>query len=119
VRFIALVLRRLQRLIPVLIGVSVLCFILIRVLPGDPILSIVPETATAEDIERTRIRYGLDRPVLIQYFDYMAGVVRGDFGTSIQTNRSIVEQIRERLPRTLELIGFGFLFSLLLSVSLG
>ena len=118
-RFIALVLRRLQRLIPVLIGVSVLCFILIRVLPGDPILSIVPETATAEDIERTRIRYGLDRPVLIQYLDYMAGVVRGDFGTSIQTNRSIVEQIRERLPRTLELIGFGFLFSLFLSVSLG
>ena len=89
VRFIALILRRLQRLIPVLIGVSVLCFALIRVLPGDPILSIVPETATAEDIERTRIRYGLDRPIIVQYVDYMAGVVRGDFGTSIQTNRSV------------------------------
>ena len=118
-RFIALILRRLQRLIPVLIGVSVLCFALIRVLPGDPILSIVPETATAEDIKRARIRYGLDRPITVQYVDYMAGVVRGDFGTSIQTNRSVAEQIRERLPRTLELIGYGFLFSLFLSVSLG
>ena len=94
-RFIALVLRRLQRLIPVLIGVSVLCFALIRVLPGDPILSIVPETATTEDIKRARIRYGLDRPIIVQYVDYMAGVVRGDFGTSIQTNRSIDEQIRD------------------------
>lgn len=118
-RVFALILRRLQRLIPVLIGVSVLCFVLIRVLPGDPILSIVPETATAEDIERTRVRYGLDQPISIQYFKYMRGVLHGDFGTSIQTNRLVVEQIRERLPRTLELIGYGFLFSLVLSISLG
>ena len=92
---------------------------LIRVLPGDPILSIVPETATEEDIERTRIRYGLDRPIFIQYFDYMSGVFRGDYGTSIQTNRAVVEQIRERLPRTLELVLYGFIFSLLLSIFLG
>ena len=92
---------------------------LIRVLPGDPILSIVPETATEEDIERTRIRYGLDRPIFIQYFDYMSGVFRGDFGTSIQTNRAVVEQIQERLPRTLELVLYGFIFSLLLSIFLG
>ena len=118
-RVIALILRRLQRLIPVLIGVSVLCFVLIRVLPGDPILSIVPETATAEDIERTRVRYGLDKPISVQYLSYMRGVLQGDFGTSIQTNRPVVEQIRERLPRTLELISYGFLFSLLLSIALG
>ena len=118
-RVIALILRRLQRLIPVLIGVSVLCFALIRVLPGDPILSIVPETATAEDIQRMRVRYGLDRSIGAQYFDYMKGVLQGDFGTSIQTNRPVFEQIRERLPRTLELIGYGFLFALILSLFLG
>lgn len=106
-------------LAPVLVGVSILCFLLIRVLPGDPILSIVPETATAEDIERTRARYGLDRPILTQYADYMLGVLQGDFGDSIQTNRSVAEQIAERLPRTLELIILGFLLALVLAVVLG
>ncbi len=106
-------------LAPVLVGVSILCFLLIRVLPGDPILSIVPETATAEDIERTRARYGLDRPILTQYADYMLGVLQGDFGDSIQTNRSVAEQIAERLPRTLELIVLGFLLALVLAVVLG
>lgn len=106
-------------LAPVLLGVSILCFLLIRVLPGDPILLIVPETATAEDIERTRARYGLDRPILTQYVDYMLGVVRGDFGDSIQTNRPVKEQIAERLPRTLELVVLGFLLALGVAILLG
>ena len=106
-------------LAPVLLGVSVFCFLLIRVLPGDPVLSIVPETATPEDIERTRARYGLDRPLVEQYGAWMAGVVRGDFGDSIRTNRAIVEQIAERLPRTLELVVLGFLLSLAMSIMLG
>ena len=106
-------------LAPVLEGVSIFCFLLIRVLPGDPVLSIVPETATPEDIERTRARYGLDRPLVEQYGAYMAGVVRGDFGESIQTNRPVVEQIAERLPRTLEIVVFGFLLSLGAAIVLG
>ena len=111
--------RRLLMLAPVLLGVSILCFLLVRVLPGDPILSIVPETATPEDIERVRERYGLDRPILVQYADYMAGVIQGDFGDSIQTNRPVIEQVALRLPRTLELVVLGFLLALGLSISLG
>jgi peptide/nickel transport system permease protein len=106
-------------LAPVLVGVSVFCFVLIRVLPGDPILSIVPETATQEEIDRTRARYGLDQPVVVQYGVYMAGVVQGDFGDSIQTNRAIVEQIAERLPRTLELVVLGFILALMMAIILG
>ena len=106
-------------LAPVLVGVSIFCFLLIRVLPGDPVLSIVPETATPEDIERTRARYGLDRPLVEQYGAYMAGVVRGDFGDSIRTNRPVVEQIAERLPRTLELVVLGFVLSLGAAIMLG
>ena len=106
-------------LAPVLVGVSIFCFLLIRVLPGDPVLSIVPETATQEDIERTRARYGLDRPLVEQYGAYMAGVVRGDFGDSIRTNRPVVEQVAERLPRTLELVVLGFLLSLGAAIVLG
>lgn len=106
-------------LAPVLAGVSIFCFLLIRVLPGDPVLSIVPQSATEEDIERARARYGLDRPVVEQYGAYMAGVIRGDFGDSIQTNRPVVDQIAERLPRTLELVVLGFLLSLGASIVLG
>ena len=106
-------------LAPVLVGVSIFCFLLIRVLPGDPVLAIVPETATPEDIERTRARYGLDRPLPEQYGAYMAGVIRGDFGDSIRTGRPVVEQIGERLPRTLELVALGFLLSLGLAIGLG
>jgi peptide/nickel transport system permease protein len=106
-------------LAPVLVGVSIFCFVLIRVLPGDPILSIVPETATQEEIDRTRARYGLDLPVVVQYGVYMAGVVQGDFGDSIQTNRAIVEQIAERLPRTLELVVLGFILALMMAIILG
>lgn len=113
------ILRRLLMLAPVLVGVSIACFLLIRVLPGDPILSIVPETATAEDIERTRARYGLDQPIVVQYADYMVGVLQGDFGESIQTNRPIVEQVVERLPRTLELVVLGFLLALGLAIAFG
>ena len=106
-------------LAPVLVGVSIFCFLLIRVLPGDPVLAIVPQSATPEDIERARARYGLDRPIVEQYGAYMAGVVRGDFGDSIRTNRPVVEQIAERLPRTLELVVPGFLLSLATAVGLG
>jgi len=106
-------------LAPVLLGVSIFCFVLIRVLPGDPILAIVPETATQEDIDRTRARYGLDQPLVKQYGAYMSGVVQGDFGDSIQTNRPVVEQIAERLPRTLELVVLGFILALFMAIILG
>ena len=106
-------------LAPVLVGVSIFCFLLVRVLPGDPVLSIVPETATPQDIERVRARHGLDRPLVAQYGAYMAGVVRGDFGDSIQTSRPVVEQIAERLPRTLELVALAFLLSLGMAIVLG
>lgn len=98
------ILRRLALLIPVLIGVSLLTFVLVRVLPGDPVLLIVPETATEADIAAARERFGLDRPLAVQYVEYLAGLVAGDFGTSITTNAPVGVQLAQRLPVTLELV---------------
>lgn len=101
------IVRRLLLLIPVLIGVSVLTFVLIRVLPGDPVLLIVPETATEADIQQARERFGLDQPLLAQYLTYLGDVLRGDLGRSITTNNPVSEQLTRRVPLTLELIVYA------------
>ncbi len=118
-RLVVFVSRRLALLAPVLIGVSIATFVLIRVLPGDPVLLIVPETATAQDIADTRERYGLDRPLVVQYLDYVAGIFRGDFGSSITTNRPIATDLAQRLPLTLELVVLALAIALVLAITGG
>jgi peptide/nickel transport system permease protein len=118
-RLFLYVLRRLVLLIPVLIGVSLAAFFLIRVLPGDPVLLIVPETATPADIEIARERYGLDRPLPEQYLSYLGGMLQGDFGTSITTNGPVGTQLAQRIPLTLELVSYALLIALVISIAGG
>ncbi|WP_306118076.1 MULTISPECIES: ABC transporter permease [unclassified Roseitalea] len=115
----AFIAKRLALLIPVLIGVSIASFFLIRLIPGDPVLLIVPETATDADIAAARERLGLDQPIPVQYLRYLGGLLQGDFGTSITTNRPIATDLAQRLPMTLELITFAMLLALAVSVALG
>ena len=115
-RLLLYVVRRLVLLIPVLIGVSLLTFCLVRVLPGDPVLLIVPETATSADIEAARARLGLDRPLVEQYLSYVGDMLNGDFGTSITTSGSIANQLARRIPLTLELVVFALAAALLISI---
>ncbi|MBL6429022.1 MULTISPECIES: ABC transporter permease [Maritimibacter] len=115
-RVAAYVLKRLLLLIPVLIGVSLIAFFLIRLLPGDPVLLIVPETATEADIAAARERLGLDQPILTQYLSYVGGALTGDFGTSITTNRSISADLAQRIPLTLELLIYSMAVALVLAV---
>ena len=110
---------RLILLIPVLIGVSLLVFAAVRILPGDPALSLVSQTATEADIEAKRQQLGLDRPVWEQYADYMGGLVQGDFGRSIHSGQVISEQLAMRVPATLELIVPAMLLAILLSLAIG
>lgn len=112
----AYIARRLLLVAPVLIGVSLLTFALVRVLPGDPVLLIVPETATEADIEAARERFGLDRSLPVQYADYLSGLVTGDFGNSITTNAPIANQLAQRLPVTLELVVLALALALVLAV---
>lgn len=97
------ILQRLLLVIPTLLGVSVVIFILLRVVPGNPIAMMTPPGASAEDVEQLKALYGLDKGVVEQYMIWLGGVVRGDLGISISLRQGVGELILGRLPATLEL----------------
>ena len=99
--------RRLLLLVPVLLGVTLLTFLLVRVLPGDPVRTILGPNATPEDVTAARVRFGLDKPLVAQYWDYLKGLLTGNFGTSIQSGRPVSQEMAHRLGATLELVTIG------------
>lgn len=109
------VLRRLMGGLPTLLLVTVLVFALTRVLPGDPARLLLGEEATPELVAQIREELGLNRPILVQYADWLWGLVRGDLGRSIRGNELVAPIIWQKLPTTLELS----LFSLLVAVAIG
>jgi ABC-type dipeptide/oligopeptide/nickel transport system permease component len=98
-----------------LFGVAVIVFVVIRIAPGDPIAMMLPPGASAEDIDRLRALYGLDRSIPEQFFIWLGQVAQGDFGTSISIRRSVLSIVFDRLPATLELS----LLALLIAVVVG
>ncbi len=114
------VLRRLALALPVLLGVSVIVFSIVHLVPGDPAHAIAGEKATARDIERVTKQYGLDRPIYVQYLDYLGGVVlRGDFGKSFKTKMRVGEDLKRVFPATMELTLAAMLLATLLGVAFG
>lgn len=113
------ILRRLLLLIPILLGLTLLLFLFIRALPGDPAGAILGERATPESLERVRAALGLNRPLYEQYWDYLSGIVRLDFGTSFITNRDVTADFLQRFPATIELTAAALAFSIGLGVPLG
>jgi len=113
------ILRRILLLIPILLGLSVLIFLFIRLLPGDPAGAILGERATPENIERVRAALGLDRPLHEQYFEYLGGLLRGDLGQSFLTRRDVVDDFLQRFPATIELTAAALIFALSLGIPLG
>jgi len=94
------VLRRLLQMLPVLFLLTIIVFVVLR-LRGDPVMQFVPPTATPEEIELTRRAYGFDRPLLVQYVDFLADAGRGDFGQSFRYRQPALPIVLERLPLTL------------------
>src|SRR5690625_5903294 len=88
-------LRRLLEMVPVLFGVTVLTFLILHLAPGDPAVLIGGPTASAQDIENIRIRMGLDRPLYEQFFTYIAGLLQGDLGESLQRREAVSQMIAE------------------------
>jgi len=113
------ILRRLVSLIPVLIGVSIVVFALIRLIPGDPVIVMLGERARVEDIERVREELGFNRPIYEQYIEWMGRVLHGDLGKSIINRTEVMVELRSRLAATLELVIFGLLFGLVIGVPIG
>ncbi|MDO8431241.1 MAG: ABC transporter permease [Candidatus Binatus sp.] len=111
--------RRLLALIPVALGVATLTFAIIHLVPGDPVIAMLGETAAPADIEGMRHQLGLDRPIVEQYIDYLGGLAVGDLGESISYRRPVSRIIAERYPATIELAAAGMLVALLIAFPLG
>lgn len=116
---LALVVRRLLSLIPILFIVSVLVFALGQLIPGDPAVTLAGEHASAELIESIRQQLGLDRPLWEQYGNWLLNALRGDLGASIQTGRSVSAEIFTALPKTLYLAFASLIAAIIIGGTLG
>lgn len=96
-------LRRVALAIPTLLGVTVLIFLLIRMIPGDPARVIAGLTASDEEVQRMRVELGLTRPIYVQYGIFLRQLLRGNLGVSAVTRAPVAEEIRLRMPQTVEL----------------
>jgi ABC-type dipeptide/oligopeptide/nickel transport system permease component len=111
--------RRLALTLPVVLGVATLVFALIHLIPGDPAQAMLGESASEQDVQALRERLGLDRPLIEQYGAFLAGIARGDLGTSLRTNEPVATAILDRLPATLELAAAAMVVSIGVAIPLG
>ncbi len=113
------IVRRLLLLIPILLGLSILVFLWIRLLPGGPAQALLGERGTEAQEAAIERQYGLDKPIHVQYWRYVQTVAQGNFGDSIATRQPVVEELKQRFPATIELAVAAMLFSIVLGVPLG
>jgi peptide/nickel transport system permease protein len=111
--------RRLLLLFPTVLGVTIVVFLMMHFIPGDPISLLLGENLTKETEAAMRQQYGLDRPLYIQYGLWLGRLLTGDWGTSIIANRPILDDLTRRIPITLELIVLAMGFALLIAVPAG
>lgn len=116
---LAFIIRRILSLIPVLIGVSIIVFFFIHMIPGDPVLAILGERATVENVERARHELGLDRPLWEQYFLYVNKIFHGDLGRSIRSNTPVSQELGTKFPATVELSLFALFIALIVGIPAG
>lgn len=119
----AYALRRLALLVPTLLGISLLAFALANLTPGDPAATylrrVLDQQPTPAQIAETREELGLNRPLVVQYLDWVGHAVRGDLGVSYSTRRPVTEEIRHRIPFTLELALPAALLALAIAIPVG
>ncbi|WP_156350711.1 ABC transporter permease [Psychrobacillus sp. FJAT-21963] len=111
--------KRMLTMIITIIGVSVLVFLIIHLIPGNPINHILGDYATEESIKELEVRLGLDRSIPAQYFSYMLNAVQGDLGTSYITGYTVVEEILNRIPITAQLALYSMIFGSVTGIAIG
>ncbi|MEJ5915608.1 ABC transporter permease [Pseudokineococcus sp. 1T1Z-3] len=114
-----LIVRRLALLVPVLLGLSVLLFVWLRALPGDPAATLLGQRATPAAVARITEAYGFDRPLPVQYVTYLGNLLTGDLGTSTRTGEPVVASFFLRFPATVELSVAALLVAVVLGIPLG
>jgi peptide/nickel transport system permease protein len=113
------VIRRLILAVLVLISVSIITFVIARIVPSDPAALWVGPRATSEQINRARLQLGLDKPLYVQYLIYVGNVIHGNFGVSIKTHQPILRDLEVRLPATLELVLVSMVMAAILGIPIG
>ncbi|GHI00576.1 glutathione ABC transporter permease [Neobacillus kokaensis] len=113
------IIRRLMQTIPVVVGVTFVVFFIMQLVPGDPAVLLAGEGASKETIQAIREQLGLNRPLFVQYFDYLMNVFRGDFGVSLKNSQPVLDEILVRLPITMELAFFSIIFTIILGMTAG
>jgi peptide/nickel transport system permease protein len=116
---VAFTLRRLLETVPVLIGVSVVVFLVLRFIPGDPAIVLLGERATPQNVARLREQLGLNEPWSVQYWRFVQGLGRGDIGRSARSNRPVLEEARSRLPASIELTVAALLVACVAGIGAG
>jgi peptide/nickel transport system permease protein len=111
--------RRLVSIVPVALGVATLTFAIIHLVPGDPVVAMLGDSAAPADIEGMRHQLGLDRPLLTQYATYLGGLAIGDLGESTSYRKPVAQIVSERFPATIELAAAGMFVALLIAFPLG
>ncbi|MDQ6998923.1 MAG: ABC transporter permease [Mariprofundus sp.] len=114
-----IVFTRTLQAIPTLLGVATMVFFLLHMVPGDPVDALLGETAMPADREALRIALHLDQPILMQYGNYLSGLISGDWGSSLVDHRPVLERILERVPATTQLALVSLLLAIVLALPLG
>ncbi|HBG97935.1 MAG TPA: glutathione ABC transporter permease GsiC [Rhodobacteraceae bacterium] len=113
------ILKRLLSAIPVLLGITVIVFLIMALIPGDPATAILGSYATPENVEKLNRDLGLDKPLVQRYFIWLGNMLQGDFGRSFSLNRPVLDEIVERFNATLILAGTAFVLASLLGILAG
>ncbi|MCA0043952.1 ABC transporter permease [Celeribacter litoreus] len=113
------ILKRLLSAIPVLFGITVIVFLIMALIPGDPATAILGSYATPENVEKLNRDLGLDKPLVTQYVIWLGNMLTGDFGTSFALNRPVLDEVLERFNATLVLAGTAFVLCSVLGIAAG
>ncbi|EPX80538.1 ABC transporter permease [Salipiger mucosus] len=113
------VIRRLLLAIPTLLAMLTMVFVLVRLVPGDAAVSMLGDQASEQALDALRARLGLDQPIHVQYLTFLGDMLRGDFGTSMSSGRSVLSEVWQVLPYTLELTAAAMVIGVLFGLPLG
>lgn len=118
-RILALIFNRIAWFFPTVLGLMIITFTISHIIPADPVAFMAGENATTEQIAELRHKLGFDQPAYVQLYQYILGLLQGDLGTSIYTQREISIDLSRRLPATLELAIMAIFSSIVLGIPLG
>lgn len=113
------IIKRLLLAIPTLLAMLTVIFVLVRLVPGDPAIAILGDQATEESLQALRVQLGLDQPIAVQYVDFLSQVLSGDLGRSMTSGRTVLEEVWQVLPYTLELTAAALLIGTAFGLPLG